>query len=90
MVSPSDVLIFQTPVRVTLTTVTKKKKKKKEKKERKKRKDKIIHHFFIIFFVTNESKIFSSVNANQEEKWTRAGRYGRIKKKKILNLEFQT
>lgn len=31
MVSPSDVLIFQTPVTVTLTTATKKEKEKKER-----------------------------------------------------------
>lgn len=30
MVSPSDVLIFQTPVRVMLTTATKKKKEKEK------------------------------------------------------------
>ena len=50
------------------------------------------------FCVTNESKIFSYVNANQEEKWTHAGRYGCIKKKQknkkkttsILNFKHKT
>lgn len=49
MVSPSDVLIFQTPVTVTLTTATK---KEKEKKEREKRaRIKAIDYFLIIFLL---------------------------------------
>lgn len=49
MVSPSDVLIFQTPVTVTLTTATK---KEKEKKKREKRAGiKAIDYFLIIFLL---------------------------------------
>lgn len=51
MVSPSDVLIFQTPVRVTLMTA--KKKKKRKKREGIKAIDR-----FLIIFLFDEKNIF--------------------------------
>lgn len=51
MVSPSDVLIFQTPVTVTLTTATKKEKEKKKKEREKRAGIKAIDYFLIIFLL---------------------------------------
>lgn len=63
MVSPSDVLIFQTPVRVTLTTATHTQKKKEREREGVKTMD------YFLIFLSNGTKIFSSLNVIQEEKW---------------------